>query len=132
MAQARSDFAARLAQGKRDDTINLLVVIGYRRALKILTSEKSRPPIASLETVFHLADDSTATPEEVAIDHDTQARVAKAVGHLPERERELINLVYFEEMSTRAAGRQLGWGKSAADRHHHAASKRLRAMLDGD
>ncbi|HXR59981.1 MAG TPA: hypothetical protein VN732_01515 [Solirubrobacterales bacterium] len=34
MAQARSDFAVRLAAGKEDDTVNLLVVIAYRRAVK--------------------------------------------------------------------------------------------------
>lgn len=130
MAQARTDFAVRLAAGRDDETVNLLVVIGYRRALKVLRSQKTSPATTSLETVFHLADESTPTPEEEAIEHDREVRVTKAMGHLPERERELLMLVYFKGLSIRAAGRRLGWGKSAVDRHHQAALERLKAMLD--
>jgi len=130
MAQARTDFAARLAAGREDKTVNLLVVIGYRRALKLLSSQAGKPATTSLETVFHLADETTPTPEEEAIEHDREERVAKAMSHLPERERMLMALVYFEGMSIRAAGRRLGWGKSVANRHHQAALERLNAMLD--
>lgn len=130
MAQARADFAARLAAGREDETVNLLVVIGYRRALKLLSSQTSRPATTSLETVFHLADESTPTPEEEAIERDREERVAKAMSHLPERERKLMALVYYKGMSIRAAGRRLGWGKSVANRHHQAALERLNAMLD--
>jgi RNA polymerase sigma factor (sigma-70 family) len=130
MAQARTDFAARLATGRVDDTVSLLVVIAYRRALKVLRSERTRPPTTSIETMFHLPDEETPTPEQETIDRDRQERVVKAMGHLPERERKLMALVYFENMSIRAAGRQLGWGKSVANRHHQAALERLKAMLD--
>jgi len=131
MAQARTDFAARLAAKKPvDATVGLLVVIAYRRALKILRSEQSSPPPTSIESFFHLADDSVPTPEEEAIGHDREERVAKAMSHLPEREQRLMSLVYFDGMSIRAAGRRLGWGKSVANRHHKAAIDRLEAMLD--
>lgn len=131
MADARKDYAAKEA-GKNDEVVGLLVVIGYRRILKILDSQQRRPPVSSLDAVFHLSDESTPTPEEVAIDRDRRERVAKARRFLPERERKLITLVYFEGMSIRAAGRRLGWGKSAADRHHQAACQRLLAMLGRD
>jgi len=130
MAQARVDFAVRLLAGREDEAVNLLVVIGYRRALKILDAQRSRPATTSLESAAELPDDSAPTPEEVAIDHDRQERVVKAMGYLPERERKLLSLVYFENLSIRAAGRRLGWGKSAVDRHHQAALKRLHEMLD--
>lgn len=129
MAQARTDFAARLAAGREDDTVNLLVVIAYRHAMKVLRANKARPRTTSIETVFHLADESTPTPEQEAVDHDRQARLVKAMGRLPERDRTLLALVYFEEMSVREAGRRLGWGKSSADRHHQAALDRLRALV---
>jgi len=130
MAQARTDFAARLAAGKEDDTVNLLVVIGYRRAVKLLDTQLSRPPTTSIESVFHLADDSTPTPEQEAIDHDRQERVMKAMAHLGDRERKLMALVYFDGKSVRDAGRRLGWGKSSADRHHRAALEKLHELLD--
>ncbi len=130
MAQARTDFAARLAAGKEDDTVNLLVVIGYRRAVKVLDAQLAGPPTTSIETVFHLADESTPTPEEEAIDHDREERVLKAMAALPERERALMALVYFDGKSVRDAGRRLGWGKSSADRHHRSALEKLHELLD--
>jgi RNA polymerase sigma factor (sigma-70 family) len=130
MAQARTDFAARLAAGKEDDTVNLLVVIGYRRAVKVLDLQLSRPSTTSIETVFHLADESTPSPEEEAIEHDREEKVLKALESLPDRERKLMAFVYFEGKSVRDAGRRLGWGKSSADRHHQAALERLHGLLD--
>ena len=130
MAMARTDFAARLAAGKEDETVNLLVVIGYRRAVKVLDAQLSGPSTTSLDSVFQLADESTPTPEEEAIDHDRQERVVKAMAHLPERERKLMAFVYFDGKSIRDAGRRLGWGKSSADRHHQAALEKLHELLD--
>lgn len=130
MAQARTDFAVRLAAGKEDDTVNLLVVIGYRRAVKVLDAQLSGPSTTSLDSVFQLADESTPTPEEEAIENDRQERVVKAMAHLPERERKLMALVYFDGKSVRDAGRRLGWGKSSADRHHQAALQKLHELLD--
>lgn len=132
MAHAHADFAMRLAAGQEDDTVNLLVVIGYRRAIKVLRSQLSRPPITSIETLFNLADESTPTPEEEAIQHDRQDRVKKAMSHLPQQERELLALHFYEDLSIREAGRHVGWGKSAANRHYHAAEAKLRALFDGD
>jgi RNA polymerase sigma factor (sigma-70 family) len=129
MGQAQMDLAARLAAGKEDDTVNLLVVIAYRRAVKMLRAQLAKPT-ASIETVFHLTDESSPSPEEEAIRHERQERLMKAMGHLPEQERELLTLRYYDSMSIREAGRLVGWGKSAADRHHHAALKKLKALLD--
>ena len=130
MARARVDFAARLAAGKEDDTVNLLVVIGYRRAMKVLDAQLSKPSTTSIETVFHLADESMPSPEEEAIEHDREERVLKALEALPERERKLMAFVYFDGKSIRDAGRRLGWGKSSADRHHRAALEKLHELLD--
>jgi RNA polymerase sigma factor FliA len=97
--------------------------------MKMLQAQLAKPT-TSIETIFHLADDSTPSPEEEAIQHELQERVRKAMGQLPERERELLALHYFDSASIREAGRRVGWGKSAADRHHRAGLERLRALLD--
>jgi len=129
MARAEGDFAARLAAGKEDDTVKLLVVIAYRRAMKMLGAQRAKPTV-SIETVFHLADESTPSPEEEAIRHDRQERVVEAMSHLTERERMLLKLRYYDGMSIREAGRHVGWGKSSANRHHGVALKQLKALLD--
>jgi DNA-directed RNA polymerase specialized sigma24 family protein len=54
----------------------------------------------------------------------------KAMSHLPEWERVLLTLCYYDGMSIREAGRQVGWGKSTADRHHRAGLERMKELLD--
>jgi DNA-directed RNA polymerase specialized sigma24 family protein len=56
--------------------------------------------------------------------------VKDALRLLPPAEQRLIELMYVEGMSCRAAGRGVGWGKSAADRHHQAALSRLRPIFE--
>jgi RNA polymerase sigma factor (sigma-70 family) len=129
MSQARTDFAARLAVEHVEDAVNLLVVIAYRRAIKFVRAERSRPRETSIEHFFHLADESTPTPEQETLDHDRQATLVRAMRELPERERELLALIYFKEMQIGEAGRRLGWAKASATRHHQAALERLRELV---
>jgi RNA polymerase sigma factor (sigma-70 family) len=112
--------------------VGWLLTCAYRRALNLRDSEKRRPLAAPLDTVFHLADESTPTPEQEALDRDRQKRLREALSHLPEKEVKLLALVYFEDNSIREAGRRLGWQKSAADRHHNTAMKKLRALVGDD
>lgn len=102
------------------------------RAKTLLASQSRRPAPTSLDEVFHLPDEATPTPEQRALDHDRHERLVKALGHLPEKERKLLALVYFRDHSIREAGRKLGWQKSAADRHHAWAMEKLRALLGED
>jgi RNA polymerase sigma factor (sigma-70 family) len=112
--------------------VGWLLTCAYRRALNLRDSERRRPTPESLDTVFHVADEATLTPEQQALDHDRQNRLREAMSHLPDKEVELLSLVYFEENSVREAGRRLGWQKSAADRHHSTALEKLRALVGDD
>jgi RNA polymerase sigma factor (sigma-70 family) len=129
MAQASTDFAARLAVEHVEDAVSLLVVIAYRRAIKLVRTERSRPHETSIDSLFHLADESTPTPEQETLDHDRQETLVKAMGELPERERQLLSLIYFKEMQIGEAGRRVGWAKASATRHHQAALERLRELV---
>lgn len=112
--------------------IGWICTCAYRRAQNIRDSERRRPNLDSLDTVFHVPDERTPTPEQEAIDRDRQERLRAALSHLPEREVKLLVLVYFEDNSIREAGRKLGWQKSAADRHHNRAMEKLRALVGDD
>jgi RNA polymerase sigma factor (sigma-70 family) len=129
MAQAHKEYAERLAEGREDTAVGLMIVIAYRRAVNLLDTQKRRPLSKPLDDVLHLADESTPTPEQEAIDHDRERRVAEALRRLPEQDRRLMAMVYFEGYTIRAAGRVLGLGKSAADQHHRLALDRLRPFL---
>ncbi len=100
------------------------------RAMNLFESEKRRPRQTSLDATFDLPDESTSGPAQRMVERNLKQRVIEALRHLPKRERELLYLVYYEDMSIREAGRELGWEKSAADRHHAAAGEKMRAMLE--
>lgn len=112
--------------------VGWLCICAYRRAQNLRDSERRRPKVDPLDTVFHLADERAPTPEQEAIDRDRERRLRKALSHLPEKEVKLLALVYFEDNSIREAGRKLGWQKSAADRHHNTAMEKLRALVGDD
>jgi RNA polymerase sigma factor (sigma-70 family) len=105
-----------------------LVERGRWRALDLVNRENRRsgPPI---DSVIHMVEDPAPTPEDALLERDRQRRIADALSHIPERDRKLLALVYYEGHSVRVAGRLLGWGKSSADRHHAEAMKRLRALV---
>ncbi len=130
LAQANIEYAAWLKDNPpARNPVGWLLNCVYWRAQNLLDAESRRPPTASLDAVFHLPDESTPDPERQALDHDRQSRLQEALSHLPEKEQELLALVYYENHSIREAGRKLGWRKSAADRHHRAAMEKMLALV---
>lgn len=130
LAQANIEYAEWLEDNPpARNPVGWLLTCAYRRALNLLDTQSRKPRPAPLESVFHLADESTPTPEQQALDRDRQGRLQEALRFLPEKECKLLALVYFEDLSIREAGRKLGWQKSAADRHHSAALEKLKALV---
>lgn len=130
LAQANAEYVEWLADHPpAENPIGWLLTCAYRRALNLLDSQTRKPRPAPLESAFHLADEKTPTPEQHALERDRQSRLREALAFLPEKERRLLALVYFEDHSIREAGRKVGWQKSAADRHHRTALEKLRALV---
>jgi RNA polymerase sigma factor (sigma-70 family) len=133
LAQAQVEYAAKLAKGESArSVVGWLVNGAWWRAQDLLEAQGRRAPTSSIEAAFHLVDESEPDPERQALDHDRAATLRRALAELPDRDRRLLALVYFNGESIRAAGRKLGWQKSAADRHHGEALKRLRSLLGDD
>jgi RNA polymerase sigma factor (sigma-70 family) len=133
LGQANMEYAEWLEDNPpARNPVGWLLTCAYRRAQNLLDSETRKPSEASLEAVFHLADEATPSPEQQALDRDRHRRLREMLNFLPEKECELLSLVYFENHSIREAGRKVGWQKSAADRHHDRAMERLRALVGDD
>jgi RNA polymerase sigma factor for flagellar operon FliA len=92
-----------------------------------------------------LTDDVGSLPDESALDPDDgierqrlAARVASALSALPEAERRVVELHYYEDLSFAEIGQKLGICKPWAFRLHNRALRRLRGELaelahdDGD
>ncbi len=131
--QAQKEYATWLAAGNvAENAVGWLINCAWRRTQDLLDELRRRPPAVSVEDAAYLADTATPGPEEQAIDHDIHELLQHAMSFLPMQERKLLELTYFEGFDVFAAGRELGWGKSSAHRHHRAALERLRALLPED
>ena len=117
-------------------------------------SDRSSPPVPSnteatlqdfahnldqLATVFVTSLDSTralAQADSHALDAEAlmanegaAALVRQAIDNLPPRERELIELYYFDDLTLEAAGKRLGLSKSWTSRLHARAIRSLTGLL---
>jgi RNA polymerase sigma factor for flagellar operon FliA len=87
--------------------------------------------ITSLEAAATVADQTFAAPDAGIDTGRLGVRVREAVKKLPEKERRLLELYYFEEKTLEEAGGALGLSKSWACRLHARAVDLLRvAMAD--
>ncbi|MEJ7604111.1 MAG: sigma factor-like helix-turn-helix DNA-binding protein, partial [Kofleriaceae bacterium] len=89
--------------------------------------------ITSLEGLREQGFEPAADIEEPGIGIDTAklaARLREAIEALPEKERALIKMHYWEGKNLLEAGAELGISKSWASRLHGQVVDRLRAVID--
>jgi RNA polymerase sigma factor for flagellar operon FliA len=71
----------------------------------------------------------TTDPYEDAVDGETRAQIAMAIETLPARQRQILWLYYFEEMSLKEIGALLGVTESRICQIHTQATRALRTQL---
>jgi RNA polymerase sigma factor FliA len=85
--------------------------------------------ITSIEAASKVADERLASPDSDIEAGQMGVQIRKAVAALPEKERRLMELYYFEEKNLEEAGAALGLSKSWASRLHARAVGLLRDAL---
>ena len=85
--------------------------------------------ITSLEAASSVADETFAAPDAALDTGRLGARVREAIKTLPEKERRLLEMYYFEEKTLEDAGGAMGLSKSWACRLHARAVDLLRLAL---
>jgi RNA polymerase sigma factor for flagellar operon FliA len=88
--------------------------------------------ITCLEAAAHATDDRLPPPDQQFQDMAMRARVRKAMEKLPERERRMVQLYYFEERQIDEVSREMGLSKSWGSRLHTRAVNRLREILEAE
>jgi len=68
-------------------------------------------------------------PFSLCLRSEMTGLLAKAIEELPERERQLLALYYYEELTMKEAGAVLGIGEARVSQLHSAAIVRLRARM---
>jgi RNA polymerase sigma-70 factor (ECF subfamily) len=72
---------------------------------------------------------STPDPVEPVLAKERGARVRRALGTLPARQREVLDLVFFHEMTVEEAAKVMGVSTGTARAHYHRGKLRLLALL---
>jgi RNA polymerase sigma factor for flagellar operon FliA len=141
---AIAQLEAQLHRAPTDEEIALKLGISEEELNESLT-EISRSSIAALDELWTLSSGSgdqvalidtiedVAGPDpEAALDEtETREALAEAIAALPEREKIVITLYYYEELTLREIGEVLGVTESRVSQLHTKAILRLRARLAG-
>ena len=86
--------------------------------------------ITSLEAAAGVTDERLPPPDQQLERLHLQARARRALDKLPDKERRLLQLHYFEDMNLEVASAQMGLSKSWGSRLHARAVDRLRQVLE--
>jgi RNA polymerase sigma factor for flagellar operon FliA len=89
-------------------------------------SDSSGDQVSLLDT---LQDPGAPDPAKVADATDLKDRVADAIARLPEREKLVIALYYYENLTLREIGEVLGVTESRISQLHTKAVLRLRSHM---
>jgi len=92
-------------------------------------SDSSGGQVSLLDTI---ADDAALDPQAVVESSLLRDRVAVAIAALPEREKLVIALYYYENLTLREIGEVLGVTESRVSQLHTKAVLRLRSKLQGE
>ncbi|MBI2571517.1 MAG: sigma-70 family RNA polymerase sigma factor [Candidatus Schekmanbacteria bacterium] len=87
--------------------------------------------VVSMESVgcYDAPDVPEGRPDTILSRTELVGLVRKAIEELPDKERELIRLYYYEEKTLQEVGEELGLSKSWVSRLHSRAVERLTAVL---
>ena len=88
-----------------------------------------RRPVSLLDT---LPDRGAPDPEQLVDQSELRDRIADAIAALPEREKLVVALYYYENLTLREIGEVLGVTESRVSQLHTKAVLRLRSKLAGE
>ena len=77
----------------------------------------------------HVSADSESSPLTDCLRSELRDHMKRAMEELPERERQVLSLYYFEELTMKEIGAMMGIGESRVSQIHSTAVLRLRTHL---
>jgi RNA polymerase sigma factor FliA len=141
--RAIAELEAKLGRAPTDEEIAAKIGISGEELDESLT-DISRSSIAALDELWSVSDagdqvslidtieDPTgARPAEALDETETKELLADAISRLPEREKLVITLYYYEELTLREIGDVLGVTESRVSQLHTKAVLRLKSRLSG-
>jgi RNA polymerase sigma factor (sigma-70 family) len=131
-AQAQLELSQALARGTEiRSPPSWLIHCALQRTKNFLEKRTRGPSMISEDQIGPLKSEDL-TPEEELLEDEWRHSLRDAISSLRAPEQEIIEMIYLNEMSCRAAARTLGWVPSKANRNHYRALERLAPILQGD
>jgi RNA polymerase sigma factor for flagellar operon FliA len=142
--RAMTELESKLGRAPNDEEISAKVGISVEELETSLT-DISRSSIAALDELWTVSGsggdtialidtiEDTQGPEPQSAFAQTEMReaIADAISRLPEREKLVITLYYYEDLTLREIGEVLGVTESRVSQLHTKAILRLKARLGG-
>ena len=104
-------------------------LLGELKGLEIGTLHVERSEDSGEEELAYIPNKPEDDPLFICLKSEMQARLADAVDQLPERERLVMTLYYYEEMTMKEIGLTLGVVESRVSQIHASAVLHLRTLL---
>jgi RNA polymerase sigma-70 factor (ECF subfamily) len=104
-----------------------------RSSKRSVARERPPGPPFSSQSASRLVDrilDTGPSPSTHALRNEERERVLVALDHLSQRDREILEQRYLEDLSFPEIAARLGIGQSAAKLRHFRALRRIRVVLD--
>jgi RNA polymerase sigma factor for flagellar operon FliA len=124
-APSESEVAAELAMG----LVEYQQLLGELKGLEIGTLHVERSEDSGEEELAYIPNKPEEDPLFRCLKGEMQARLTGAIDQLPERERMVMTLYYYEEMTMKEIGLTLGVVESRVSQIHASAVLHLRASL---
>jgi RNA polymerase sigma factor for flagellar operon FliA len=141
--RAIGELEARLGRAPTDEEISAKVGITQEELDESL-SEISRTSIAALDELWTVSaggdqialidtieDKQGPNPQSALAETELKEAIGEAIARLPEREKLVVTLYYYEELTLREIGEVLGVTESRVSQLHTKAILRLKARLAG-
>jgi RNA polymerase sigma factor FliA len=142
--RAIRELESKLGRAPNDEEIAAKVGLTADELEESLT-DISRSSIAALDELWStsgdgdqvslldtLEDEGSAQPAEALDETEIREALAEAISRLPEREKLVVTLYYYEELTLREIGEVLGVTESRVSQLHTKAVLRLRSRLHGE
>jgi RNA polymerase sigma factor FliA len=104
-------------------------LLGTLKGLEIGTLHAERNEDSGEESLAYVPGRPEEDPLFCCVRSELEERLTEAIAHLPDRERLVMTLYYFEEMTMREIGLALGVVESRISQLHASAVVRLRVAL---
>jgi RNA polymerase sigma factor for flagellar operon FliA len=142
--RAIAELEAKLARAPTDEEISQKLGLSEEE-LNDSLSEISRSSIAALDELWTISgtsgdqvalidtieDPEAPDPQSSLSQTEMREAIADAIARLPEREKLVVTLYYYEELTLREIGEVLGVTESRVSQLHTKAVLRLKARLSG-